>query len=143
VLARRGQDFNQPSTWVLLTKDARAMRNERGARSGAGTNVPALLNAEGKLRVALGAGQTSLVVADRGEKLRELGFAPGLNVIARGQTYYHRPGDWAEQPNFFNPYWRPRLASVHQGREGLPLVEAMEAKLPPELRRSPQKALTH
>jgi hypothetical protein len=119
------------------------MRNARGARSGAGTNLPALLNAEGKLRLALGARPVELTLEDRGDKMAELGFAPGLNVISRGQAYYHRPGDWAEQPNFFNPYWRPRLASVHQGRAGMPLVEALEARLPPELRRSPQKALTH
>jgi hypothetical protein len=44
-----------------------------------------------------------------------------LNAMARAQTYYHRPGNWTEQPNFFNPYWRPRLASVYQGRGAMPL----------------------
>ena len=26
--------------------------------------------------------------------------------------YYHRPGVWDEHPNFFNPFWRARLAPV-------------------------------
>jgi len=39
-------------------------------------------------------------------------FLQGLNVLSRGQVYYHRPGDWREQPNFFNPFWRARLAPI-------------------------------
>ncbi|MFC1482519.1 hypothetical protein ACFL51_01805 [Myxococcota bacterium] len=27
-------------------------------------------------------------------------------------VYYHRPGVWEEHPNFFNPFWRARLAPV-------------------------------
>jgi hypothetical protein len=39
-----------------------------------------------------------------------LGFGEGMNVLARAQVYYHRPGAWHEPPNFFNPYWGARLA---------------------------------
>mgnify|MGYP001615661306 CR=1 FL=1 len=45
-------------------------------------------------------------------------FMTGLNAVARGMVYYHRPaggarsGNWQEQPNFFNPYWHARLAPV-------------------------------
>ena len=38
-------------------------------------------------------------------------------MLARGQAYYHRPDgsvNWKEHPNFFNPYWRARLAPVGQ-----------------------------
>ena len=59
------------------------------------------------------------------------GMAGGMTVVARGQVYYHRPGNWNEQPNFFNPYWRPRLASVWQGKDQLPYVEKMLNGLPP------------
>ncbi len=36
----------------------------------------------------------------------------GLNAFAAAQVYYHRPGDWKEQPNFFNPLWGARLIPV-------------------------------
>lgn len=36
----------------------------------------------------------------------------GLNAFAAAQVYYHRPGEWREQPNFFNPLWGARLMPV-------------------------------
>ncbi len=66
-----------------------------------------------------------------------------MNVISRGQTYYHRPGNWAEHPNFFNPYWRPRLASVYQGRHTLPFVGQMVDALPGVMKDIPPKIITH
>lgn len=66
-----------------------------------------------------------------------------LHAFSRAQTYYHRPGNWQEHPNFFNPYWRPRLASLYQGRSSLPPVEALLQELPPELAQIAQKVLTH
>ncbi len=36
----------------------------------------------------------------------------GLNAFAAAQAYYHRPGDWREMPNFFNPLWGARLMPV-------------------------------
>jgi hypothetical protein len=38
----------------------------------------------------------------------------GINAIAAAQVYYHRPGNWREQPNLFNPYWRARLYPTAQ-----------------------------
>ena len=69
--------------------------------------------------------------------------APGLNVLARAQTYYHRPGAWAEQPNFFNPYWRPRLASVYQGRSSFPRFKQTLDALPGPFAGAAQKLVTH
>jgi len=37
---------------------------------------------------------------------------PGLNAVSAAQAYYHRPGDWREMPNFFNPLWSARLMPV-------------------------------
>jgi hypothetical protein len=39
-------------------------------------------------------------------------LAPGFNAIAIGRAYYHRPGEWKEQPNFFNPFWGAKLHPV-------------------------------
>jgi hypothetical protein len=36
----------------------------------------------------------------------------GLNAFSAAQAYYHRPGDWREMPNFFNPLWGARLMPV-------------------------------
>ena len=36
----------------------------------------------------------------------------GLNAFSAAQVYYHRPGDWKEMPNLFNPLWGARLMPV-------------------------------
>lgn len=46
-------------------------------------------------------------------------FKPGIHAIARAQAYYHRPGNWAEPPNLFNPFWRARLAPIDEGVAGI------------------------
>jgi len=37
---------------------------------------------------------------------------PGFHAWANAEVYYHRPGAWAEPPNFFNPYWGAKLAPM-------------------------------
>jgi hypothetical protein len=36
----------------------------------------------------------------------------GMMAMAVGRAVYHRPGNWKEEPNFFNPLWTARLAPV-------------------------------
>jgi hypothetical protein len=38
----------------------------------------------------------------------------GLNAFAAAQVYYHRPGEWKEMPNFFNPLWGARLIPLSE-----------------------------
>jgi hypothetical protein len=52
----------------------------------------------------------------------------GLNAFAAAQVYYHRPGDWRETPNFFNPLWGARL---------MPIVESNAAAMIPGLVKTP------
>jgi hypothetical protein len=52
----------------------------------------------------------------------------GLNAFAAAQAYYHRPGDWREMPNFFNPLWGARL---------MPIAESNAASMIPGLARLP------
>ncbi len=46
------------------------------------------------------------------------GQVKGLNAWSRGMAYYHRPSyktgesNWHEHPNFFNPFWRAKLAPL-------------------------------
>jgi hypothetical protein len=133
----RHRDFNQPSTWVALNKSTEQLRNEKDPA--AGNNAPALLNDEGTLRYDFGSGGEELVMENNRKGF--LGYSSPF-VIARGQTYYHRPGNWAEQPNFFNPYWRPRLASVYQGMDQLPLLDQVKGFLGPAKAALP-KLMTH
>lgn len=138
VATSRRDDFNQPSTWVALNKPAGALLNDVAADRGAGSVGPALLR--GRVQSPLARG--TLVLSDARSTQSGQLFGPGVNALARGQVYYHRPGNWAEQPNFFNPYWRPRLAAVLQARD-TPLVEDLIAQLPPALAADPARVLTH
>ncbi|XXF80587.1 pilus assembly protein [Myxococcaceae bacterium GXIMD 01537] len=36
----------------------------------------------------------------------------GMMASAVGRAIYHRPGEWKEEPNFFNPLWTARLAPM-------------------------------
>jgi hypothetical protein len=139
--ATQAQEFNQPSTWVLLSKSGAQMRNPIGGASGAGSHAPALLNDEGRLNLSW-ASSTTLELEDDRASIG-LGLSNGIHAVSRGQAYYHRPGNWAEMPNFFNPYWRARLASVYQGRDSFPWVQELVNQLPPNLRNAPQKVITH
>lgn len=119
-LSERNQDFNQPSTWIFLNKHHSAFQ------SGSGTggrpwhykftwNNQGSSN-DGKDKDGLGVGggkyngAVSLDTTIGGERSHFL--LEGLNAISRGMVYYHRPGVWDEPPNFFNPFWRARLAPV-------------------------------
>ncbi|QSQ25043.1 Tad domain-containing protein [Pyxidicoccus parkwayensis] len=138
--AKRQQDFNQPSTWVALNKTPEQIVNKDN-KDKAGTNAPALLNDKGKLKFSFTGDTDGLEMMNNRKKF--LGLVEGLNVVSRGQSYYHRPGNWAEQPNFFNPYWRPRLASVYQGRSQLPKIGTMLDSLPGQLGGLAPKIMTH
>ncbi|RKH66293.1 pilus assembly protein [Corallococcus interemptor] len=36
----------------------------------------------------------------------------GMMAMSVGRAIYHRPGQWQEEPNFFNPLWTARLAPI-------------------------------
>jgi len=138
----RRQEFNQPSTWVAFTKSPAQLRNPARDDTGAANIAPALLNAEGRLALrAFPGAEISLDASHTPFHL--LGWASGLNAISRAQVYYHRPGNWTEQPNFFNPYWRARLAAVYQGRRDLAGVQGLLDGLPPAVARRLEKYIAH
>lgn len=106
-------DYHQPSTWIFLN-----LPPENFNRFGTDGQQPWSFDFEmefGSRRVALdttpGVGDSAL-----------FDFLEGLNAVSRGQAYYHRPrprgqnepSNWQEHPNFFNPFWRARLAPVGQ-----------------------------
>ncbi|WP_224360379.1 pilus assembly protein TadG-related protein [Hyalangium versicolor] len=140
--SRYKHDFNQPSTWAILNKTADQLTNAGHTdHEGTGSNDIALLNQDGKVKWKFSNSTPTLEM--KNNRMKFLSAIEGLNVVSRGQTYYHRPGNWAEQPNFFNPYWRPRLASVYQGRHSLPFVGDVVDRLPGPLKNIPPKIITH
>jgi hypothetical protein len=132
------EDFNQPSSFVILNKTAPEMDNP-GDPTGAGNVKPAMLNTQKALTFEFQA-PSKMVFDDT--RMSFLG-GKGLNTVTRAQAYYHRPGNWHEQPNFFNPYWRPRLASVWQGYTQFPLAQQIRSVLPGPARNQVQRFITH
>jgi len=100
--AGRAEEFNQPSTFAVLSRPADSPLGRVEASPGR-----------------------------RGERMR---------AAARAQAYYHRPGNWAEPPNFFNPYWRARLAPIQEHPGPAAAIEELWGGLPAPLR---EKGLGH
>lgn len=116
-----GKYFNQPPTLVMLTlPSAELARNGRpfmgrfGARLG--TLTGANSNLDDKFRAGItGAprrgwrSETNFQPIDE----RPLPFMlPGFTAMSAALAYYHRPGDWREPPNLFNPFWGAKLMPV-------------------------------
>jgi hypothetical protein len=112
-------NFAQPDVLVGLVRRARDYDREPGARKYFGRRF-------GMDMGGAGAGSTDFSYAAGGEPhTAGLPLWPeGLTAFAAAQAYYHRPGDWREVPNFFNPLWGARL---------LPIAESNAANLVPGL----------
>ena len=97
----RNADYNQPSTWIFLNKhhdNFQTGDNKKPWHYDFTFHMGSLPSAS--LDTTIGGKRVATVLPE------------GINVIARGMAYYHRPGDWSEHPNFFNPFWRARLAPI-------------------------------
>jgi hypothetical protein len=93
-------DFGQPSVWSFINKAAEHI--DRDGRSG-----PAL-----EFRLRTPEHQNIEFNSRIGAEQGLFGQLDGVNAMARAMVYYHRPGNWKEHPNFFNPFWRAKLAPV-------------------------------
>lgn len=102
----RTSDYGQPSTWIFLNK------NHKDFQSAWGSHGDGKAPWYAKFTIVNGGQKASLDTTIGGSRNSYL--FEGLNVVARGMAYYHRPGNWGETPNFFNPFWRARLAPVGQ-----------------------------
>ena len=104
--AERTSDYGQPSTWIFLNKHHKDFQSYWGSHQDGKAPWFSKFswkqgNKEVRLDTTIGGKRNSY-------------FFEGLNVISRGMAYYHRPDNWVEHPNFFNPFWRARLAPVGQ-----------------------------
>jgi hypothetical protein len=107
----RTKDFNQPSTWMILNKSHKQFQTDSGSPAPWYQNFSWENGVDGVGNAQQKASLDTTIGGKRNSYLFE-----GVNVISRGMAYYHRPGDgnWKEHPNFFNPFWRARLAPVGQ-----------------------------
>lgn len=102
-------NFNQPDVLVGLAKEGRDYNREAGAAKYYGHRFTWNGRSAGRGTVDL-----SYTDADWPTipGLGRLLAHRGLNAFSAAQVYYHRPGEWREQPNFFNPLWGARLMPV-------------------------------
>jgi len=112
--SERLKDFNQPSTWMLMNLPAKD--GGKGFLEGKpwsfkqDNDILGTRNNGGQENLS-----TDPVMADGKVFSKSKVFNlldPGLNVMSRARVYYHRPNNWNEHPNFFNPYWRAQLAPI-------------------------------
>ena len=96
-------NFNQPSTFSLLNKKPEKLGGQAYVQ---------------KFNLTVG-NRTEEIDTNIGIKpLAPMKMFKGLNAWSRGMAYYHRPSyksgesNWREHPNFFNPFWRAKLAPI-------------------------------
>src|SRR2546421_474452 len=97
-------NFAQPDVLVGLVRRASDHDREPGARKYFGRRF-------GMDMHGAGAGSTDFSLASKSAPALPL-LPDGLTAFAAAQVYYHRPGDWREVPNFFNPLWGARLMPI-------------------------------
>ena len=100
--------FGYPCNTVVLTKDMigtkRVFEIKSKFMEGQGSGN---IEKAGVLNMSWDnvGGDSSIAGAFRGR-------TGGMMAMAVGRAIYHRPGDWMEEPNFFNPLWTARLAPM-------------------------------
>jgi hypothetical protein len=97
---QRGEAFRQPDVYVWLQKSQAQVGFEK-------TVAFTWKTKKGEESI-----DTTIARSSGAFGIAEL---KGVHAFARAQAYYHRPGNWEEPPNLFNPYWRARLAPVVEG----------------------------
>lgn len=114
--------FNQPPTLVMITlpkeellRTGQPFMGKFGARIGTLTGANSNLDDKFGAGIKSGApkrGWKSQVDFTAGQD-RPLPFTqPGFTAMSAALAYYHRPGDWREPPNLFNPFWGAKLMPV-------------------------------
>ena len=107
------QLFNQPHTWAVVTKsfnDGNLTAAETGRNYGDTTDQGPFAM---KRQMGWGSGQT--YTYNNGITQSGVSGRDAMYAVSQGLAYYHRPGDWQEPPNFYNPFWRAKLQPIQMG----------------------------
>jgi len=117
--------WHQPSTFTFVQKSYDQYKKNSASDSNR-------LQATERKETTGVAGKGGPVEIDTTNNVATIPFMKkgALNVISRGMAYYHRPGNWEEPPNFFNPYWRAKLGPVWSGREQIPILGQFISAIP-------------
>jgi hypothetical protein len=111
------KDFNQPSAYVFLNKKPEKLGGS-------------VYEQHFTFDTTHGRAEKIDTRLSKADALLDPVIPKGLNAWARGMAYYHRPStqlggsNWKEYPNFFNPFWRAKLAPLGEK------VEQLLAKVP-------------
>ncbi len=107
------QAFNQPQYMVLASKPDEKLNSlqntvhqEFGMDNKVGVGSGAWQNNRGnnsKLNFEVDVTDSSSFISS---------MMPGFNALSVARAYYHRPGEWKEHPNLFNPFWAAKLDPV-------------------------------
>src|SRR5262249_29221397 len=103
---------NQPDVWVAIEAPRSAARGKVG---GSAVDV----------QVDTPTGFAAARSADAADRIVD-----GMAAVARAAASRHRPGNWHEHPNFWNPFWRAKLAPIEPGLERIPALGQLLGKLP-------------
>jgi len=112
-------NFAQPDVIVGLAKEGRHMNSENGMDKIQARRFASTIGGSASADLSYTDADTPSIA-----NLPAMQLHKGLNAFAAAQAYYHRPGDWRETPNFFNPLWGARL---------MPVVESNAANLVPHV----------
>jgi hypothetical protein len=115
----KAHEYGQPGSYVYLTKTYDQTTHDK-----AGESVNRLESVERKdnFQIATPTGAATLDTRLAAVQMPTLLKSGQLNVMSRALTYYHRPHNWEEPPNFFNPFWRAKLDPVLLGINDIPLL---------------------
>lgn len=89
--SKKDDDFGQPAVYGYFTQDLSVDRQ--------GHHGPWEVSKDGTVSITHG---------DQGKGSLIMRAGTGA-AVSKALVYYHRLGNWREQPNFFNPYWRAKL----------------------------------
>lgn len=130
--------FNQPAVAVLVTMPTTELEtrgapivSRYGANLGLSSANSTLARDYNGLKQPPRRGYTTGVDMRPGQALAGAPVA-GLHAASAALAYYHRPGDWREPPNLFNPLWGAKLMAVadHPHVAGNPAVAPLLGTYP-------------
>jgi hypothetical protein len=111
--------FQQPAHLVMVTLPTsdlvargQPFMSSFGAKLGdlSSANSPLAAEAGGQHKAPKRGWKDAVDFRPLDERLATL--PPGFHAMSAALTYYHRPGDWQEPPNLFNPFWGAKLMPV-------------------------------
>jgi hypothetical protein len=116
------QLFNQPPVLLMVTAPKSAITaNGRPFLGGFGFKLGGFHSSGRPVDAAYAAsrnkraskrGYVDQVNFDPGDNPLPFITTEGFHAISAAMAYYHRPGDWREPPNLFNPMWGAKLMPV-------------------------------